>query len=302
MRRKINGRVLLLLPALLLLALPLGAQQGPINPRIPPPPPPPDAAPQPAPTVPAATPGPPPTSLETRLPEPVPPPPDLPKTVEIPAGTRLGVVLDTPLSTRMAKKGQVIRFHTEDSYPLSDVLELPPETEIAGSVVEAKKPGHFGKPGVLRVKLENIHLATGASTQIAARLDSPDMKGNGRLTSDSRRTTDLASVAMWTIQGTLMGTMIHGGKGAAVGAGAGALTALIIAMAHKGPDLYLEPGMPFSVIVDEPVELPGRDVYDAQQQYATTHPGGSSARGRDGNSEGSSDPGRPKLRRRPHKP
>jgi hypothetical protein len=91
-------------------------------------------------------------------------------------------------------------------------LQIPPETEISGSVVEAKKPGTFGKPGVLRVKVDSMHLTNGAGGAIVARLDSPDMKGNGRLQSDSTRTTNLASLALWTLEGTLIGDAIHGGK------------------------------------------------------------------------------------------
>jgi hypothetical protein len=228
----------------------------------------------------------------------------LPATVQIPAGTRLNVILDTPLSTRIAKQGQIIRFHTEEAFRVHDLVEIPPETEIVGTVIEAKKPGSFGKAGVLRVRLDSIHLANGADKPIIARLDSPDMRGNGRLTSDNRRSTDIASLALYTIEGTLIGAQIHGGKGAGIGAGAGALAAILIAMSHKGTDLYLEPGMPFSVIIDQPVDLDGKQVYDAQQAYAAAHPAGSSSssRERDRDANSSSDPGRPKLKRRPHIP
>jgi hypothetical protein len=290
--------------ALMLGALPVAAQQGPINPRIPPPPP--QAPQEPGSPPQTTTPGAPPSfSMDLPLPparRPA-PPMDLPKRVQIPAGTRLNVVLDTPMSTRISKTGQLIKFHMEDSYRASDALQIPPETEISGSVVEARKPGTFGKPGVLRVKVDSMHLTNGAGGSIVARLDSPDMKGNGRLQSDSTRTTNLASLAMWTLEGTLVGDAIHGGKGAAVGAGAGALAAILISMSKRGQDLYLEPGMPFTVILDQPLELAGADVYNAQQDYASTHPNGSGSRSRDRDSvNSSSDPGRPKLKRRPNIP
>jgi hypothetical protein len=305
MWRTWNGRALVCLFALMLGALPVAAHQGPINPRIPPPPPqiPQEPASPPAQTTTPA--GPPSSSVDLPLPlaRPSAPPADLPKSVQIPAGTRLNVVLDTPMSTRISKTGQLIKFHMEDSYRVNDALQIPPETEISGSVVEAKKPGTFGKPGLLRVKVDSMHLTNGAGGSIVARLDSPDMKGNGRLQSDSTRTTNLASLAMWTLEGTLIGDAIHGGKGAAVGAGAGALAAILISMSKHGQDLYLEPGMPFTVILDQPLELAGAEVYNAQQEYASTHPNGSGSRSRDrdaGNS--SSDPGRPKLKRRPSIP
>ena len=293
-----DGRALLLIPVLALFCLSLSAQQKPINPRAIPPPPPEEPKPQPQPT----TPAPPPPARQPAPARNAAPPPNLPSTVEIPGGTRLGVVLDTPLSTRIAKQGQVVRFHTEDSFRLSDALELPPETEFTGTVIEAKRPGSFGKPGVLRVRLDTINLVNGTSANITAHLDSPDMKSNGRMTSDSKKSADLYSLVTWTLEGTLIGAGIHGGKGAAVGAGAGALIAILIARSKKGGDLYLEPGMPFTVIIDDPVRLSGPRVYDAQQEYAAAHPNTYGYGGSRDTRDTENDPDRPKLKHRPHNP
>jgi hypothetical protein len=262
--------------ALTLTVLPAAAQQGTINPRIPPPPPPEEPAPQPPPQ-PVAQPAPQPKAPEPTAPRPtVPapppaPPPSLPATVAIPAGTRIAVVLDTPLSTRIARQGQQVTFRTSEPLRVADQLEIPPETAVTGSVVEAQRPGSFGKAGVLRVKVDRINLPNGTSKQIVARIDSPDLKGSGRSSSDNNRTTDLYSLIMYTAEGTLLGAQIKGGKGAAVGAGAGAAVALLIMMSKRGADVYLEPGMPFVVTLDQMVELPGTEVYAAQQSYARSH-------------------------------
>jgi|GEM_PF-1481016 len=305
---------LLTIVALALAALPAAAQQGAINPRIPPPAPPPE---QPAP--------PPQPAPQPKLPEPALPPaapkaqpapqPSLPASVAIPVGTRIAVVLNTPLSTRIARQGQQVTFRTSEPLPVGDQLEIPRETAITGSVVEAKRPGSFGKAGVLRVKVNRMDLPNGTSRGIVARLDSPDMKGNGRLSSDSNRTTDLYSLILYSAEGTLLGAQIKGGKGAAVGAGAGAAVALLIMMSRHGSDVYLEPGMPFLVTLDQRVELPGKEVYQAQQSYERAH--GPSAADNTSLASTSSaesseiernpdgtvlDSDRPKLKRRPKKP
>ena len=227
------------------------------------------------------------------------------------------MVLDTPLSTRIARQGQQVTFRTSDALTVAGQLEIPPETAFTGRVVEVKRPGSFGKAGALRVMVERINLSTGATAEVLARLDSADMNARGRLTADNSRSTDLYSLATYTLQGTLVGARIKGGKGAAVGAGAGATLALIIMMAHRGPDLYLEPGMPFLVILDRAVELPGPEVFAAQQSYARAR---GSARGSDSSAapteqtdDGSGqiernpdatpiDPDRPRLKRRPKNP
>ena len=301
---------------LVLAALPAVAQQGTINPRIPPPPPPPE---QPAPP-PPAKPAPQTQPPEKAAPWPAPPaqkpapPSNLPATVQIPASTRIAVVLDTPLSTRIARQGQTVTFRTSDSLRVANQLELPPETTITGSVVEVKRPGSFGKSGVLRVVVDRINLSTGTTRDLVAHVDSADLKANGRSSADNKRTTDLYSLIMYGAEGTLLGAQIGGGKGAALGAGAGVAIAIIIAASRRGSDIYLEPGMPFLVIVDRPVELPGAEVYAAQQSYVQVHnPSANAAQSADNNGASGAtgseiernpdgavlDSDRPKLKRRP---
>jgi len=270
--------------ALFLLALSVAAQQGTINPRIAPPPPEqPATAPTPAPA-----------------PDSTPPP----ETVGIAAGTRIGVVLDTPLSTRISKTGQRVAFRTRDPLPVHETLEIPPETEFVGTVVEAQRPGSFGRAGKLRVRVDRIQLSNGISAGVVARFDSADGKAGGRVSADRRGKSNVVDLVQWAALGTLIGLQVHGGKGAGYGAAAGTTAALIILMSKRGPDLYLEPGMPFTVVLDQPVTLPGAEVLAAQQAYARGHasaaPSSSSAAGRASDSEPahSSEP-RPKLNRRP---
>src|SRR5437879_10404368 len=150
---------LVLVWVLVLSIWPVAAQQGTINPRIPPPPPPPEKPePPPAPQPPGKPPGgttpqpaanptggphpnAAPSSFETtpQPAEPTAPPAWLPATVAIPAGTRIAVILETPLSTRVARQGQLVTFRTSDSLRLTDQLEIPPETAFTGSVIEVKR-------------------------------------------------------------------------------------------------------------------------------------------------------------------
>ncbi len=190
----------------------------------------------------------------------------LPERVSIPGATTLHVVLDTPLSTRMAKKGQRVEFLTTEAVWLAEGLELPSQARIVGVVTEAKRPGLFGRRGALRVRLSRLELADGAGADIVARLEG-DGVNSGRIGSDSSRGADLYAMATWTLTGTLIGTQAGGGKGAAIGAGAGAAAGLILLMARRGPDVYLEPGMPFTVILDDAVEFRSADLPAADRKF-----------------------------------
>ena len=201
MRRMEWRRGLLPILALLLAVLPIAAQQqGTINPRIPPPPPPEEPVAQPP-----AEPAPP--------PPPPAPAPALPATVLIPPGTRIAVVLDTPLSTRISKDGQPVAFRTVEALRVQDTLEIPLDTSFSGTVVKVKRPGSFGQAGELRVKVDRLNLSTGATAAVTARLESGDARAQGQISSDHNRAADLYNLGLWTLNGTLLGAQIKGGKG-----------------------------------------------------------------------------------------
>jgi hypothetical protein len=236
---------------------------------------------------------------------PPPPAPSVPERVFLPSGTVLSVVLETPLSSRIAKKDQKVMFRTTAPAQLSEGMELPPDTAIEGTVLEAHKPGGFGRAGSVRVKIDHVEISQNLRVPMVARLQSAETDKQGSIRADNARGTDMIELAQYTLAGTLLGSRIGGGKGAGIGAGAGALAALIIMMSRRGPDVYLEPGMPFVVVVDAPVELPGKEVADAQASYAATR----AASGADANGNEKIDPNmtippneRPVLKRRPKKP
>jgi len=242
------------------------------------------------------------------VPDPLPPlEPPPPEWVRLERGTQLNVILDTPLSTRMTKTGEHVTFLLSEPLDVGDGLELPPDTRILGSVTEAKRPGAFGRAGKLKVKIEKIELPSGGDARLAAKLQSGDPDAM-RLQADSNRAVDLYNLASWGLQGTLVGASLGGGKGAAIGAGAGAAAAILIMAARRGPDLYLEPGMPFIVTLDSAAELRGWDVKNAQKHYAGAH----SSIGVNGAGESASESipeddselrgNRPKLKRRPKNP
>jgi hypothetical protein len=222
--------------------------------------------------------------------------PPLPERVAIPADQRIAVVLDSPLSTRISKQGQVVTFRTSAFVQLTDELEIPPDVEILGRVIEVKRPGHFAKAGVIRVKVESIRLDPASVANLEAHLDSAEMKGQGRLTTDNRNATNLSTVVLDSLSGTLLGAVIGGAKGAGIGAGAGAAVAVLIMMSHRGQDVYLEPGMPFSVILDQPAYLSGTAIYASEQNYQKTKPGPRAVSTDDQNN------GEPKLKRRGQQP
>lgn len=197
-------------------------------------------------------------------------PADLPERIAIPAGTRISIVLETALSSRFSRQGQAVIFRTSSALALSQELEIPPGVEIRGRVAEVTRPGVFGKSGALRVTVEQIILPGAPPASLRAQLRSADMNSRGRLTTDGRRSMNVRSVAGLSLQGTLAGAQF-GGKAAGIGAGAGAAIAAVLMMSHRGRDVSVSAGTPFSVRLQQDADVPVPAVYWAQQDYARTH-------------------------------
>lgn len=299
MLRNYTGRVIWAGVLLLVAANPGTSQQPTGLDLTVPPPPPPELPPLELPLV-------------THLPIPLVPElwPQLVGTVSIAAGTVFDVVLATPLSTRIAQPGQQVEFRTTVDVPLGDGFLLPEATLFRGSVVHLRRPGGFGRPGVLRVDVRELDLRNGAVTPIGARLHASDPAAYSPSGSDRNPAVNILDLAQWVLLGTVFGRDVAGGKGAAIGAGVGATAALILLSSRRGPDFYLEPGTPFRIVLDQPVELPAEKVFAAQhtalrarqvraapQATADPQPAGDATTGEV--ASGTSDPSRPKLKRRP---
>src|SRR5215831_177872 len=85
---------------------------------------------------------------QTSAPPPVPPAPKAEHTqtgkrVTVPAGTRLAVTLENGISTRSAKAGDSLYFHTSFPVTQNNQVVIPVGSYIRGSLLEAKRPGRI---------------------------------------------------------------------------------------------------------------------------------------------------------------
>jgi len=204
-------------------------------------------------------------AAQTEKPEPV--VPEIPEQVALPVSHPIPVILDTPLSTLDSKQGQLVTFRLKYSILLDGRLEVPPNTEILGHIVEVKRGGHFDKQGVLRLAVDRIQLHPAGGTNLEAHLDAVDTKGKGPPETDKPASNEARSVAIDSVGGTVTGAAIGGAEGAGIGAGAGIAAAVLILMSRRGQELYLQQGAPFTVTLDQPAYLSGADVYVARQNF-----------------------------------
>src|SRR5256885_5515090 len=103
--------------------------------------------------------------------------------ISVPAGTRLAVVLENGISTRSAKAGDSLYFHTSFPVTQNNRVVIPVGSYIRGSLLESKRPGRIKGKGEFRLRLESLILPNGYTVDFVA---APCRAGTGGGGNDGR--------------------------------------------------------------------------------------------------------------------
>jgi hypothetical protein len=198
----------------------------------------------------------------------------------IPAGTRLGVVLENGLSTRSAKAGDSIYLRT--SFPLTqnNRIVIPVGSYLRGELLESKRPGRIKGKGEFRLRLNTLILPNGYTVNLNAAPRSADsggketMDSEGKVTGPGGKGKDVATVAETTVTGAGIGAIAGGGKGAGIGAGIGGLAGLAAVLLTRGPDAELPRGSTLDIVLEHELSLDGNQIQftDLGQAQPVTPP------------------------------
>src|SRR5271156_3180757 len=235
---------------------PLLRAQQPDGPQTSPPPP--AAAPQPAPA----------------------PKPASTEKIRIPAGTHVAVVLENGISTRSAKAGDSVYFHTSFPITLDNHVIVPVGSYLRGELTETKRPGRVKGRGEFRMRLNTLILPNGYTVNLNAAPRSADsggkdtMDSEGKVTSAGSKAKDAGTVAETTIAGAGIGAIAGGAKGAGIGAGAGGLVGLAAVLLSRGPEAELPPGSTLDVGLEHDLQLEAAQInyHDLGQALPPTPP------------------------------
>ena len=75
--------------------------------------------------------------------------------IRIPAGTRVAVVLENGISTRGAKAGDSVYFHTSFPITQNNHVIVPVGSYLRGELIESKRPGRVKGRGEFRMRLDS---------------------------------------------------------------------------------------------------------------------------------------------------
>jgi len=183
------------------------------------------------------------------------------KRVVVPAGTRVAVVLENGVSTRSAKPGDSLYFHTAFPVTQNNQVVIPVGSYLRGSLLESKRPGRVKGRGEFRMRLESLILPNGYTVDLLAVPRSADTGGRettdpeGKVTGEGGKAKDAGTIATTTATGAGIGAIADGGKGAGIGAGVGALAGLGAVLLTRGPEAQLPRGTTLDIVLERELAL-----------------------------------------------
>src|SRR5437016_5976353 len=202
---------------------------------------------------------------QTDAPPPVAPPAAPPRSagrkMTVPSGTRLAVVLENGISTRSAKAGDSLYFHTAFPVTLNNQIVVPVGSYLRGSLLESKRPGRIKGKGEFRLRLESLILPNGYTVDLLAAPRSADTGGKettdpeGKVSGSGGKGKDAGTVATTTVTGAGIGAIAGGGKGAGIGAGIGGLIGLGAVLLTRGPEAELPRGSTMDIEIERDLTL-----------------------------------------------
>src|SRR5260370_5027853 len=108
--------------------------------------------------------------------------------ITVPAGTRIGVVLQNGISTRSAKAGDSVYLQTSFPITVGNRIVIPVGSYLRRELLEAKRPGRIKGRGEFRMRLDTLILPNGYTVDLRAAPRSADSGGNETMDSAGKVT------------------------------------------------------------------------------------------------------------------
>jgi hypothetical protein len=200
--------------------------------------------------------------------------------ITVPAGTRVGVVLQNGISTRSAKAGDSVYLQTSFPITVNNRIVIPVGSYLRGELLEAKRPGRIKGRGEFRMRLDTLILPNGYTVDLRAAPRSADSGGNetmdseGKVTGGGDKGKKAGTVVETTGAGAGIGAIAGGAKGAGIGAGIGAVAGLAAVLLTRGPEAELPRGSTMDVVLEHELALDGSQIQytNLGQFQPTTQP------------------------------
>ena len=181
--------------------------------------------------------------------------------VLVPAGTRIGVILENGISTRSAKPGDSVYLQTSFPITQNNRIVIPVGSYLRGELIDSKRPGKIKGKGEFRLRLNTLILPNGYTVNLNAAPRSADsggketMDSEGQVTGPGGKGKDAGTIAETTAAGAGIGAIAGRAKGLGIGGGIGAAAGLAAVLLSRGPEAELPRGSTMDIVLERELSL-----------------------------------------------
>jgi hypothetical protein len=174
------------------------------------------------------------------------PKPAAPKSVTIPAGTTLSIVLSGPLDSGKNKAGDTFMGNLSEPVTVNGKTVLDRGTNVEGTVVAAEGSGRVSGKASMSLALTSVTVK-GKDVSISTQVNAAEAEGTkGR---------DAAIIGGGAGVGAAIGAIAGGKKGAAIGAAVGGAGGTGTVLATKGKEVKYDAESKLDFTLDKAVKL-----------------------------------------------
>jgi hypothetical protein len=227
------------------------------------------------------------TSPAPQLP-PAPPanvaPAEQPKTIEVPAGTKVLLALRSGVNTKTAQPGDGVYLSSTFPVIAGGHVVIPSGVYVQGVIDNVVRPGRVKGRAQVTMHFTTLIFPNGSVVSIPGAVDGlpgsdgPTVKkknNEGTIEQASSKGKDAATVATTAATGAGLGGIIgaasdHPGAGVGYGAAAGAAAGLLYTLVTRGNEVVLPEGQTIEMVFQRPLELQEANLVTADSNTTTT--------------------------------
>jgi hypothetical protein len=183
-------------------------------------------------------------------------------TIIVPAGTKILVMLKSPLHTTSADSGAGIYSETASVVVQDGRVVVPLKAQVQGTVELSKRPGRIKGRAQFLFHFTSLTFPNNYTIPMDGALQSvpgsPKLRAKGeerRIEPVDQIDKDIATVFKPSLAGAALGSISSLGKGTFTGAGAGALFGLGKVLITRGDEIRLDQGTTIELVLQRPLTL-----------------------------------------------
>lgn len=201
-----------------------------------------------------------------------------PRVATAPSGLTIPVVLQTAISTQVAREGDFVQAEIDKNVALSGLAYIPSGAVITGQITQAQAGRMMDRSGSLGIEFDKLQMPDGQTIPIQAHVlgdignyeDKDGVyhgEGFGTKFGNFALRTAIGAgsgAALGTALGAITGRVGTGAwAGTAIGGGLGAMDSIFL---RKGRNVLIQSGTPMQIQLDAPVQVP----VQIQPQYGAS--------------------------------